>query len=1135
MSELILRQEDSIYVEYPWVLHSDGNYVFVTDWLYNLTAYKIVGSTIVHLFTQNIPNLYGVYFDGTYVLCLRGFSGANFYSFSESGLTLINTVLDVITIGINPIYSKCIKADDTWHIECAQGGMQGYQFIGGNLVKVAGITGHGMEGICFGNNFVYRICIGTTNLTAFSFDGSSYTLVDNYPGSSLGIITDLAISGTEIVACCGSNGIRRLHHDIGAGTITLVETKDMGYSNHLWGDGTLFYEANDSGLYIWGLDPGLTLLYSDTPTDNYNYGVWGNGAKVFTGYYDDDSGEDGVRFYEIISSSITDLDFVADKISDFAPAEINFTCSYVSTLPLTFLWDFGDGQTSTDENPTHTFIRGTYKIKLTVTDGIQTVFVEKYNYIDSYTLDTFYISTIEELQDIGTPGDAVLGVPGYALHDTYVQINDIDASATSTWHSGAGFVPIPYYPDGTVDFYNVFSGVYDGDGYSISYLYINRSIDTGIGLFSNASESVIRDASLNNINITGVGYVGGFIGIGRDSNTIENCFVSGEMSNSSNYTGGFVGYSEQLEITESHSEVDITGQDYVGGFVGLIDSGTLDSCSFDSSISGNSYVGGIAGSCDTVTTSYCAAEGTIQGTSDYVGGILGVLDEGSISNCLATLDVTGQSYVGGIVGYGADSLIIESCDTTGTITIDTDYTYAGGIAGFVYDLEISNCNAEMNIVAGDYIGGCVGMVLNSGFISGCYAACTITGNSYNGGIVGYSYASVYDCSFNGDINVVGGYFGVGGIVGYYQAAGVVENCHASGSMANSQYSGGLIGYCNCDGLKNCYSTMIFLDNPGAGTIYYFGGLAGFFNRYTFGEECSIINCYCTSDINGYNNIGGLIGYASYVTDIINSYSTGEVQMSSAFGGQIGGLCGYANVNGNVQYCYHIGDVNGLDSGSYIGGIFGNSFISGNSINNCYAIGDVYGSGNFLGTFSGYISGSFGVDISMNNCSGTGNVTGNNGGYCGLIGYLDGSFTVEDCFHEGSVENPISGFSAGGLIGFCRVKRLYKCFSIGNVIGAGFGTGGLIGYAAQLFGTDSTEIEQCFSLGNVTANNALSCGGFIGHSEVVECLDCFCQGDVKCYISSSSASYVGGIFGYHNAPLKMITNCYFSGKIETELP
>jgi len=62
--------------------------------------------------------------------------------------------------------------------------------------------------------------------------------------------------------------------------------------------------------------------------------------------------------------------FTAD-ITDFclAPASVNFTSS--SQNVLTYLWNFGDGQTSTDENPTHTYAAlGTYNVTLTTSAGI---------------------------------------------------------------------------------------------------------------------------------------------------------------------------------------------------------------------------------------------------------------------------------------------------------------------------------------------------------------------------------------------------------------------------------------------------------------------------------------------------------------------------------------------------------------------------------------------------------------------------------------------------------------------------------------------------------------------------------------------------------------------------------------------
>jgi len=51
-----------------------------------------------------------------------------------------------------------------------------------------------------------------------------------------------------------------------------------------------------------------------------------------------------------------------------APFEWTFTSNANSSEPITgYFWDFGDGTTSTEENPTHVFAQGTYSIKLIVT------------------------------------------------------------------------------------------------------------------------------------------------------------------------------------------------------------------------------------------------------------------------------------------------------------------------------------------------------------------------------------------------------------------------------------------------------------------------------------------------------------------------------------------------------------------------------------------------------------------------------------------------------------------------------------------------------------------------------------------------------------------------------------------------
>jgi len=71
--------------------------------------------------------------------------------------------------------------------------------------------------------------------------------------------------------------------------------------------------------------------------------------------------------------ALTPLPPVADFSADVTSgchATIHFTNQSQAPAGSTFLWDFGDGQTSTDENPVHTYANsGTYTVSLTVTNS----------------------------------------------------------------------------------------------------------------------------------------------------------------------------------------------------------------------------------------------------------------------------------------------------------------------------------------------------------------------------------------------------------------------------------------------------------------------------------------------------------------------------------------------------------------------------------------------------------------------------------------------------------------------------------------------------------------------------------------------------------------------------------------------
>jgi glucose/arabinose dehydrogenase/PKD repeat protein len=79
---------------------------------------------------------------------------------------------------------------------------------------------------------------------------------------------------------------------------------------------------------------------------------------------------------------VGDADFTADVVRGSAPMTVHFTDA--STVPgiSSRLWEFGDGATSTEANPTHTYTDdGSYTVRLTVTGSSGAAVAEKPNYI----------------------------------------------------------------------------------------------------------------------------------------------------------------------------------------------------------------------------------------------------------------------------------------------------------------------------------------------------------------------------------------------------------------------------------------------------------------------------------------------------------------------------------------------------------------------------------------------------------------------------------------------------------------------------------------------------------------------------------------------------------------------------------
>ena len=226
---------------------------------------------------------------------------------------------------------------------------------------------------------------------------------------------------------------------------------------------------------------------------------------------------------------------------------------------------------------------------------------------------------------------------------------------------------------------NVYTGTFDGNGHTISNLTItkeNLSFGDDCGMFGRVgTNATIKDLTLESVRLN-VGADGIPIGAlaGSNQGTISNCKVSGNISVTNNemqYVGGIVGWMESGVIQYCHSSASIQGgnSEYVGGVLGgeYITATVIKGCSFSGSVTGNRFVGGIVGYCRSFDKkTACYSTGSLSSTGGFAGGIVGALQFTSEANACywSNFDGEGVSY-----GY-------NSSEGTGLYKVDgTTHTW----------------------------------------------------------------------------------------------------------------------------------------------------------------------------------------------------------------------------------------------------------------------------------------------------------------------------------------------------------------------------------------------------------------------------------------------------------------------------
>ena len=564
-------------------------------------------------------------------------------------------------------------------------------------------------------------------------------------------------------------------------------------------------------------------------------------------------------------------------------------------------------------------------------------------------------------------------------------MNDIDLN---------GSEENPWIPIGTRS--NPYRGTFNGDGHTISGLYIDSTADYQ-GLFGYVSGSgKVQNLSVSG-SVKGDNYVGGVVGY-NISSTVENCYNTVTVTGTNDCVGGVVGYNNGGTVENCYNTGEVSGPDsgnsvidsYVGGVVGQNFGGTVENCyntgkvsGPDSSNSSTSDVGGVVGrnggnaeGWNGGTVENCYNTGSVSGNS--VGGVVGYnYNGGSVTNSYNTGEVSGKISVGGVVGYnhsgGSVTNSYNTGEVSGKISVGgvVGYNHSGGSVTGCYFLQqdpaiygIGNDNTHTGATP---VNDLDALCENFESVTGWKTNTTLNrpvliSNHEDDGSEDHPYEIFTPTQLKNFRDLVNRESGNPAAWAVLMENITLNSNEEWEPIGNEEhlYTGTFDG--NGKTISGLYIDSSTNDQ----------GLFGCLDQGGTVKDLSV-----SGNVSGDMYVGGVVGYNNGGTVTGCTFSvSGKVSGSNHVGGVVG------SNSGTVENCYNTGSVKG--SGIYVGGVVGNN---GGSVTNCYNTGEV--SGTYVGGVVGWNS-SGDSSASVTNCYNTGTVTGNRVG--GVVGYNISSVT-----------------------------------------------------------------------------------------------------------------------------------------------
>ena len=360
---------------------------------------------------------------------------------------------------------------------------------------------------------------------------------------------------------------------------------------------------------------------------------------------------------------------------------------------------------------------------------------------DSSTLNYTVINSLGAAGSMS--GSDLQGMNG-TLGGNFALGSNLNASATSSWNSLAGFTPI-----GSLA--TPFTGRFDGLGHTISGLTINQPTIPNIGLFgATHGATTIQNIGLLGGTTIGAAGTGGLVG-NNDAGLVNNSYNTGLVTGAAG-TGGLVGSNITGTLIKNYATGNIKGAAGTGGLLGSSTSGSVSNSYATGIVDGTvnqnlvgigaAGVGGLVGSMTSGNISNSYATGAVYGAAGS-GGLVGSMTSGTIDSSYATGNIYGAAGTGGVAG--STDGIVSNTYATGNVTgaAGTHALVGGGASGTA---------GSVNIVNSAGIGSANGVATVNDFAGA--TAITVTTTSLSKVYDGLTYSGGYSVSYSAPLSGV---------------------------------------------------------------------------------------------------------------------------------------------------------------------------------------------------------------------------------------------------------------------------------------------------------------------------------------------------------------------------------------------